>query len=95
MSKYDWADLLSKWKREELTAEQAIGQLLLWGEEVLKRVKGLESSVVKLKREKAALEKQLEIDALKREQTQLKGRVSRIAERVEGLVIRETRRLRP
>ncbi len=95
MSKYDWAELMRKWRLEELTAEQAIGQLLLWTDETVKKVKSLQSSLSSLKREKAALEKQLEIDALKREQTQLKGRVSRIAERVEGLVIRETRRLRP
>jgi hypothetical protein len=104
MSKYNWAELLNKWKREELTVEQAIGQLLLWTEELLKRLKGVESSVVKLKREKAAqgeallsqgarpIEEQLEIDALKREQTELRERVDRIAQRVEGLVMRETRR---
>jgi hypothetical protein len=107
MSKYEWTDLVKKWRLEELTAEQAIGQLLLWMEETRSKVKHLVSSVVKLKREKAALvtlvealeaqgrrriEEQLEIDALKREQAQLKGRIDRLAQRVEGLVVRETRR---
>lgn len=108
MSKYEWTELLRKWRLEELTEAQAIGQLLLWTEETLKKVKGLQSSVSRLKREKAELveevntlsaqlrmtEEQLEFDAIKRQQRQLVGRVDRLAERLEGLVIRETRRHR-
>ena len=107
MSKYECAELLRKWKLEEITPEQAIGQLVLWMEEGVQKVKRLQASVSSLKREKAALvaqverlerqrsrsvEEQLEVDALKREQAQLKGRVDRLAERVEGLVMREIRR---
>jgi len=107
MSRYDCAELLRKWKLEELSAEQAIGQLLLWTQETVKKVEGLQSSVSSLKREKAALveqvtapsgqlrrsvDEQLEFDALKREQMQLKGRVDRLAQRVEGIVMREIRR---
>ena len=103
MSKYDCAELLRKWKLEEITAEQAIGQLVLWMQETVKKVQRLQSSVSSLKREKAALveqmthnrlpvEEQLEFDALKREQIHLKARVDRLAERVEGLVMREMRR---
>ena len=107
MSKYELTELLRKWKLEEMTAEQAIGQLLLWTEDTVKKVKRLQSSVSSLKRENAALvtqverlerqnrrpfEEQLEFDALKREQAQLKERVDRLAQRVEGLVVREIRR---
>jgi hypothetical protein len=107
MSKYDWAELMRKWTLEEMTAEQAIGQLLLWTQETVNKVQRLQSSLSSLKREKAALvtqverleaqlrssvDEQLELDALKREQAQLKGRVDRLAQRVEGLVMREIRR---
>ncbi len=107
MSKYQWSELIQKWKLEELTAEQAIGQLLLWTEEMVNKVKSLQSNVSSLKREQAALLTQvealsakvrpsvgseLEFDALKREQAKLDGRVDRLAQRVEGLVMRETRR---
>lgn len=107
MSKYDCVELLRKWKLEEMTAEQAIGQLLLWTQETVKKVEGLQSSVSSLKREKTALveqvtaleaqlrrsvDEQLEFDALKHEQAQLKARLDRLAQRVEGLVRREIRR---
>ncbi len=107
MSKYECAELLRKWKLEEVTAEQAIGQLLLWMEDTVQKVRGLQSSVSSLKREKTALltqverlerqnrrsvEEQLEFDALKHEQAKLSGRVDRLAQRVEGIVVREIRR---
>jgi len=33
MAMYDWQELLARWEQEKLTAEQAIGQLLQWGQE--------------------------------------------------------------
>jgi len=107
MSKYQWSDFIQKWKLEELTTEQAVGQLLLWTEETVNKVHSLQSTVWSLKREQAALVtqmealsakvrassgSQLEYDALKREQAKVDGRLDRVAERVEGLVVRETRR---
>jgi len=32
MSRYDWETLIKGWENETLTAEQVIGQLLLWGQ---------------------------------------------------------------
>ncbi len=30
---YPWDELHLKWEREELTAEQVVGQLIIWGEQ--------------------------------------------------------------
>jgi hypothetical protein len=40
---YPLAELIKRWQREELTAEQAIGQMLLWLTDLSKRVKQLET----------------------------------------------------
>ena len=29
---YDWAEFRRKWERDEMTTEQAVGQLIVWGE---------------------------------------------------------------
>ena len=40
---YPLAELIKRWQREELTAEQAIGQMLLWLTDLSKRVQQLET----------------------------------------------------
>ncbi len=52
MKKYPASELIKKWEREELTAEQAIGQLLLWVAALVERVAKLEASQQKLRRAK-------------------------------------------
>lgn len=42
MKKYPASELIKKWEREELTADQAIGQLLLWIAALVERVTKLE-----------------------------------------------------
>lgn len=44
MKKYPASELIKKWEREELTAEQAIGQLLLWLVTLVERVAKLEAN---------------------------------------------------
>lgn len=39
---YPLAELIKRWQREDLTAEQAIGQMLLWLTDLSKRVQQLE-----------------------------------------------------
>lgn len=43
MSKYDLQQVIKMWAQEKLTAEQVIGQMLLHLEELLQRVRVLES----------------------------------------------------
>jgi len=43
MDKYPLPNLVKRWEREELTGEQAIGQILLWLAAVLERVEKLEN----------------------------------------------------
>lgn len=43
MSRYNLEDLLSKWKKEEMTAEQAIGQLVQWLRTFDNRLRSLEN----------------------------------------------------
>lgn len=43
MKKYDLTDLIKRWEREELTVEQAIGQILLWVGTLSERVTKLEA----------------------------------------------------
>ena len=52
MKKYPASELIKKWEREELTAEQAIGQLLLWVAALVERVAKLEENQQKLGRAK-------------------------------------------
>jgi hypothetical protein len=50
MSRYEWNELVKGWQNERLTAEQAIGQLLLWGQETTAQVQQLAATVATLKR---------------------------------------------
>ena len=43
MKRYPLAELVKKWEREELTAEQAIGQILLWLDLLSERVAKVEA----------------------------------------------------
>ena len=42
---YDLSDLIKRWEREDLTTEQAIGQLLLWLVVLSERVAELEVNI--------------------------------------------------
>ncbi len=42
--RYDLLDLLKRWEREELTTEQAIGQILLWLAVLSERLDRLEAT---------------------------------------------------
>ena len=44
MKKYPVAELVKKWEREELTVEQAIGQLLLWLATLVEQLAKLEAN---------------------------------------------------
>lgn len=110
MSKYECAELLRKWKLEEISPKQAIGQLLLWTKDTVQKMRSLQSSVSSLKgdgsraalvtqverleqrQSRCSVEEELEFDALKHEQAKLSERVDRLAQRVEGIVMREIRR---
>lgn len=52
MKKYPASELIKKWEREELTADQAIGQLLLWVTALVERVTKLEATQSKSGRPK-------------------------------------------
>ena len=41
---YPLAELIKRWQREELTTEQAVGQMLLWLTDLSKRVQQLENT---------------------------------------------------
>ena len=43
-SQYPLSDLMKRWAREELTVEQAIGQMLLWLSDLSERLVNLERS---------------------------------------------------
>jgi len=43
MKRYTLADLIKRWEREEMTAEQTIGQILLWMAFLSERVTKLEA----------------------------------------------------
>ena len=45
---YDLAELVKRWEREEITTEQAIGQLLLWLVILSERVVELEVNMRKI-----------------------------------------------
>ena len=44
MKRYPLSELVKKWEREELTSEQAIGQILLWLDLLSERVAKLEAT---------------------------------------------------
>ncbi len=52
MKKYPASELIKKWEREELTADQAIGQLLQWVVALVERVTKLEAAQSKIERTK-------------------------------------------
>jgi hypothetical protein len=52
VKKYPASELIKKWEREELTADQAIGQLLLWVAALVERVTKLEATQSKVSRPK-------------------------------------------
>ena len=52
MKKYPASELIKKWEREELTADQAIGQLMLWVAALVERVTKLEATRSKVSRPK-------------------------------------------
>lgn len=41
MSRYEWQELINGWEKESLSAEQVIGQLLLWGQEMATQLQQL------------------------------------------------------
>ncbi|MBV7333562.1 hypothetical protein KFU94_36085 [Chloroflexi bacterium TSY] len=45
MSKYDLAQIIRMWELAEITADQAIGQILLHIEELIKRLDAIERQV--------------------------------------------------
>ena len=44
MKRYSLPELVKKWEREELTTEQAIGQILLWLDVLSERVAKVEAT---------------------------------------------------
>ncbi len=50
MEKYPPEELIKKWEREELTSEQAIGQLMLWVMALIERIVQLEVNLRKMRR---------------------------------------------
>ncbi len=49
MSRYQPRELVSKWAQETLTLEQAVGQILLYVQELLERIEQLERQVRELR----------------------------------------------
>jgi hypothetical protein len=47
MKRYPLQDLIKRWEREDLTAEQAIGQIMLWLDFLSQRVAKLERNLAK------------------------------------------------
>ncbi len=50
MKKYPVSELVKKWEREEITIEQAIGQILLWLAALIEHIAKLEAKQQKLSR---------------------------------------------
>jgi hypothetical protein len=44
MKRYELPELIKRWERDDLTAEQAIGQILLWLVALVERLSRLEAS---------------------------------------------------
>ena len=67
MAMYDWQKLLAHWEQEKLTVEQAIGQLLQWGQEATRtfarqaQLERLKHRIVELADRIDALERRLEV----------------------------------
>ncbi|MDJ0756885.1 MAG: hypothetical protein QNJ45_25365 [Ardenticatenaceae bacterium] len=57
MSAYELARVIEKWDREELTTEQAVGQLLLLVESLNRRVGGIERRLERLRHQEKREEK--------------------------------------
>lgn len=59
MSRYDWDDLIKRWQNEALTPEQAIGQLLLWGQAAAAQAQQLQQQITLLESRLAQLERRI------------------------------------
>jgi exonuclease VII small subunit len=46
MGTYELQEVISRWERGRLTTEQAVGQILLWLQELERRVRELERRLV-------------------------------------------------
>lgn len=55
MSAYDLDTMLKKWEREELTTEQAVGQILLLLQSVSQRIGRLEVTQENIRRQERTL----------------------------------------
>ena len=55
MSAYDLDTMLKKWEREELTTEQAVGQILLLLQTVSQRIGRLEVAQENIRRQERSL----------------------------------------
>jgi polyhydroxyalkanoate synthesis regulator phasin len=75
MAMYDWPELLRQWEHKKLTAEQAIGQLLQWGQETARTWIAWRAQLEALERQVAALVSRVE--ALERRLAALEGRQRR------------------
>ena len=53
MKRYSLTELVKRWEREELTVEQAIGQILLWLVSLLERVDKVEANQRKVQQSKS------------------------------------------
>ncbi len=51
--RYDLSELINRWEREQITTEQAIGQILLWLVALAERVTKLEANRRKANNNKA------------------------------------------
>ncbi len=52
MKRYELAELIKRWEREELTVEQTIGQLLLWLDSLIERMNSMEIRQRRLEQQK-------------------------------------------
>jgi hypothetical protein len=59
MSMYPWHELLKRWARAELAPEQAIGQLLQWGEATTQQLNNQALTIAALQREVTHLRAQI------------------------------------
>lgn len=59
MSTYPWQELLKRWARAELSPEQAIGQLLQWGEATTQQLNTQTLAVAALQRQVTQLSEQV------------------------------------
>ncbi|MEZ4726060.1 MAG: hypothetical protein R3E79_02880 [Caldilineaceae bacterium] len=59
MSTYTWPELIKRWARAELSPEQAIGQLLQWGEVTAQQLHTQAQEIATLQRHVAQLSDQV------------------------------------